>query len=182
MATRVAVDLRVAHTADVAIDELAELRALMDVVFDGDFADDDWDHSLGGLHVIASDRTGVLGHASVVQRRVVTAGRTLRAGYVEAVGVRPDRQRAGIGAALMAEVDRIVRGGHELGLLGSSEEGWRLYERTGWVPWRGALSAITPGGLVACPEEAGWVLVLPAAVPLDLDAELTCDWREGDLW
>lgn len=182
MDTSLDLDLRIAHTADLRRDELDALRALMDQVFPDDFDDDDWDHSLGGLHVIASADGSAVGHAAVVLRRVITGGRTLRAGYVEAVGVHPDHQRRGIGTAMMTEVGRIVHGGHDLGLLGSSEEGWRLYEQAGWVPWRGPLSALTPSGVVACPEESGWVLALPTATPLDLDRELTCDWREGDVW
>lgn len=182
METRSAVDIRVAHTADLAPDVLNEARALMDVVFPDDFADDDWEHSLGGLHLLVSDDSGIIGHAAVVQRRVIAGGRTMRAGYVEAVAVRPDRQRERIGTALMAKVDDIVRAAYDVGLLGSSEEGWRLYERTGWIPWRGPLLGMTPSGIVSCAEEQGWVLALPVSATLDLDAELVCDWREGDLW
>jgi hypothetical protein len=40
----------------------------------------------------------------------------------------------------------------------------------------GAKSAIrTPG-------TDGIVYVLPVSVPLDVSAELTCDWRPGSLW
>ena len=56
-------------------------------------------------------------------------------------------------------------------------------DRVGWVPWGGRLSALTPDGIVATPEEQGTVHVLATdGVPLDLAGELTCDWREGDVW
>ena len=32
------------------------------------------------------------------------------------------------------------------------------------------------------PEEEGFVYVLPVEAELDLTGELTCDWREGDVW
>ena len=39
-----------------------------------------------------------------------------------------------------------------------------------------------PAGTVRTPDDDGAVLVLPGAVPLDLDGTLTCDWRDGDVW
>jgi aminoglycoside 2'-N-acetyltransferase I len=44
------------------------------------------------------------------------------------------------------------------------------------------LSALTPTGIKRTAEEDGCVFVLPVTVPLELDAELTCDWRDGDVW
>jgi aminoglycoside 2'-N-acetyltransferase I len=37
-------------------------------------------------------------------------------------------------------------------------------------------------GVRPTPDEQGGVLVLEGAVPLELDGELTCDWRDGDVW
>ncbi|MDG4863114.1 GNAT family N-acetyltransferase, partial [Streptomyces sp. T-3] len=83
--------LRTAHTANLTRAELDAARALLDDAFDGDFSDEDWDHGLGGLHACVHDETGtLLAHGSVVQRRVLHAGRSYRVGYVEAVAVRAD--------------------------------------------------------------------------------------------
>ena len=59
-------------------------------VFEGGLrAEHDWEHALGGIHAIAYGDDGELvGHASVVQRRLLHGGRALRTGYVEGVGVR----------------------------------------------------------------------------------------------
>jgi aminoglycoside 2'-N-acetyltransferase I len=32
------------------------------------------------------------------------------------------------------------------------------------------------------PDEDGSIYVLPGDADLDLDGELICDWRDGDLW
>lgn len=32
------------------------------------------------------------------------------------------------------------------------------------------------------PDEEGSIYVLPVTIPLDVSAELTCDWRQGDAW
>jgi aminoglycoside 2'-N-acetyltransferase I len=82
----------------------------------------------------------------------------------------------------MEVVERVVRGAYELGALGSSAEGARLYAARGWQRWAGPTSAMTPRGIVRTPEEDGSVYVLPTSVALDLQGELTCDWRDGDLW
>jgi aminoglycoside 2'-N-acetyltransferase I len=96
--------------------------------------------------------------------------------------VRADRQRRGHGGALMAAVERVVRGAYDLGALGATDEGAGLYTARGWKRWEGPTSALTPAGVVRTAEEDGSVYVLPVGVPLDLSGELTCDWRDGDVW
>jgi aminoglycoside 2'-N-acetyltransferase I len=173
----------VTHTAEVPRPVVTATRALMDAAFAGDFGDDDWDHCLGGLHVVARSADEVVGHAAVVQRRLVTGGRALRSGYVEGVAVHPDWQRRGIGGEIMTRAESIVHAAYDLGALGTTDEGLPLYTSHGWVRWRGPLAALTPGGTVPTPGEQDAVLVLPVpSVVLDLDGPLTCDWRDGDLW
>jgi len=172
--------MNTAHTADVDAETLAGIRALMDEVFRGDYSDDDWDHALGGMHIwTTGDDGAVVGHASVVRRQLLHAGRTLRCGYVEAVGVRESHRRRGVAGGLMETAARIVRGGYDIGALSSTEQAMPLYERMGWQRWRGPLSALTPRGVEPAPDE---VFVLPVHGELDLDGELTCDWRDGDVW
>ena len=171
-----------AHTADLDPATLAELRGLLEGVFAGDFSEHDWEHALGGMHALIREDGGIVGHASVIQRRLLHGGRALRAGYVEGVGVRADRRRRGYGRALMAELNRVIAGGYDLGALGTTDEAVGLYESVGWQPWLGPTSAITPSGVVRTPGDDGSVYVLPAAVRLDRSAELTCDWRDGDVW
>ena len=75
-----------------------------------------------------------------------------------------------------------MRRAYDLGALGASEEGAALYTARGWRSWQGPTSVLTPAGIVRTTEDDGWVYVLPVAVDLDLHGELTCDWREGDVW
>ncbi|MTE17974.1 GNAT family N-acetyltransferase [Streptomyces sp. TRM43335] len=174
--------VRVAHTADLDADTLTAARSLLEEVFEGDFDDHDWEHSLGGVHALAREGSELVGHAALVQRRLLHGGRALRTGYVEGVGVRADRRRHGYGAAMMAELERVVRGAYELGALGSSDEGLPFYTARGWLRWSGPTSALTPTGVARTAEEDGYVLVLPVTAELDPTGELVCDWREGDVW
>lgn len=173
--------IQVTHTADLSAADLAAARALLFDVFD-DMTEEDWDHSCGGMHALAWEGDSLIGHASVVQRRLIHQGRALRAGYVEGVGVRRDYQRRGIGGTLMAELERIIRAAYELGALGSTEEGVAFYLGRGWERWRGPTSALTLSGVVPTPDEDGYIFVLPAGAALDLDGEITCDYRNGDGW
>jgi aminoglycoside 2'-N-acetyltransferase I len=175
-------EVQTAHTADLDAAILAGARALLDDVFEGDMTDHDWEHSLGGVHALVWEGRHVVGHASVVQRRLLHGGRALRAGYVEGVAVRADRRRRGHGAALMKALERVVRRAYDLGALGATDEAADFYAARGWARWQGPTSALTPSGITRTEEEDGSVYVLPGAVPLDLAGELTCDWRDGDVW
>jgi aminoglycoside 2'-N-acetyltransferase I len=171
----------VAHTADLAAATLTAVRALLDVAFENDFDDADWDHSLGGMHAMAWDGDELVGHAAVVQRRLLHRGKALRAGYVEGVAVRTDHRRRGVGAAVMAPLERVIRTAYELGALGSSEMGVPFYEARGWKRWQGQTWALTPTGVTRTADDDDGVYVLPVG-NIDLTADLTCDWRDGDLW
>lgn len=171
-----------AHTADLDTETLKAARTLLDDVFEADLTDHDWEHALGGVHALVWEGTELIGHASVIQRRLLHGGRALRAGYVEGVGVRADRRRCGHGAAMMEALERVIRGGYDLGALGATEEAAGFYAARGWRSWRGPSSALTPTGVKRTPDEDDCIYVLVLATPLDLTGELTCDWRDGDVW
>jgi len=161
---------------------LTAARTLLDEVFEGDVSDHDWEHCLGGVHALAWEGHELVAHAAVVQRRLLHRGRALRAGYIEGVGVRANRRRRGHGAAVMEALERVLRGAYELGSLGATDEGADFYAARGWKLWQGPTSALTPAGTRRTEREDGSIYVLPGAVPLDLSGELTCDWRDGDVW
>ena len=176
-------DVRSLPTADLDAPGRAALRAFLDAAYDGRFDDEDWAHALGGVHVLATVDGELAGHASVVQRQLVAGPDTVRAGFVEAVATSAALRRRGIGTAVMAEVERLVTGGYELGALSASEDGAALYAARGWVPWTGPLAALTPDGVVPTPDEEVSVLRTPwTPAGLDTTARLVCDWRRGDLW
>jgi aminoglycoside 2'-N-acetyltransferase I len=172
----------VSHTADLDRATLARARTLLEDAFGDDMTAADWEHALGGLHALAWDDGALVGHGSVVQRRLLHGGRALRAGYVEGLAVAAGQRGHGHGGALMRALEGIVQGAYELGALGTTDAAVGFYESRGWLRWRGPTSALTPSGVVRTPDEDGAVYVLPTTVELDLDAELTCDWRDGEVW
>lgn len=174
-------------TDELRPQEIDELRDLLWAAFgddhdDGAMTEEDWEHALGGTHVLAEQDGRIVAHAAVVERTLHVGDRPVRTGYVEAVATAPDRQSSGFGTSVMEEVGAVIREGYDLGGLGTGAH--HFYERLGWITWRGPTAVHTSTGLRRTPDEDGYIMVLrtPTSPPLDLDATLTCDERSGDAW
>jgi aminoglycoside 2'-N-acetyltransferase I len=160
---------------------LEAIHALMLAAFD-DFEDSDWEHALGGTHVIAEAGGTVLAHAAVVERTIDVDGRPFATGYVEAVATLPARQGEGHGTRVMERIGGLIGSGFELGVLGT--EAHHFYERLGWERWRGESWVRRRGGL----ERTAWddpgimLLRIGPSAAIALDGRITCDERPGDVW
>ena len=175
-------ELRSAGTSELDAATLARIHTFLDQAFAGDFSDVDWAHALGGKHVLALEEELLVAHVALVPRGMVHQGRSLRTGYVEALGVSPDWRRRGVGRAVMRRLEAELPGAYDLGALSATDDGARFYRALGWTHWEGSTSVLAPEGRVLTPEDDGSVFVRPLTVPLDLRGELTCDWRPGDVW
>ena len=176
--------LRSVATAELSGAELAALRGLLFEAFGGRFDEHDWEHTLGGIHVLATEDGEPVAHGAVVPRVMVTGGRDLATGYVEGVATRGDRRGRGLATAVMAEVGRVIERDYELGALGDGSGIPGFYQRLGWETWQGPTWVAGPKGRERTPEDDGSILVLrtPATGELELTASITCDWRLGDVW
>ncbi|WP_426366331.1 GNAT family N-acetyltransferase [Streptomyces sp. E-08] len=175
--------LRIAPTRELGAARLRSVREMLDSAFAGDFSDDDWEHTLGGVHAWIEDERGIAAHGAVVPRGPRHRGRSLRVGYVEGVAVREDLRRRGLGGAVMAGLERVIDGAYAFGALSASDEGAALYRARGWRVWEGRLEALGPEGVVRLAEDEGSVFLRPAegrALP-DPAAPLVFDWRDGDV-
>jgi aminoglycoside 2'-N-acetyltransferase I len=174
--------VRTAHTSELDAATLSAARSLFDDAFGDEWTEDDWEHGLGGMHALAYEGGELVGHASVIQRRMLHGGRALRTGYVEGVCVHSHHRRRGHGAAMLRALERVIRGAYDVGVLAATDEAVPLYTSLGWQLWEGPLHALTPDGVVRTPDEDGAVYVLPVAARVDRSGVLTCDWRDGDVW
>ena len=161
--------LRRVPTARLAQDELEAVRELLFEAFGGRFDEHDWEHTLGGTHVLVVDGGEPVAHGAVVPRVLVAGGREIHTGYVEGVATRGDRRGQGLATAVMRAVGRVIRDG---------------YQRLGWETWRGPTFVAGPGGPVRTADEDGGILVLrtSATAGLEPTGALVCDWRAGDAW
>ncbi|WP_242453280.1 GNAT family N-acetyltransferase [Mycolicibacterium sp. P9-64] len=180
---------RLVHTADLdAETREGARRMVIDAFGDGeiDFTSDDWEHALGGMHALICQHGALIAHGAVVQRRMIYADTVLRCGYIEAVAVREDARGQGLAMAVMDALEQVLRGAYQLGALSSSEAGRHLYISRGWLPWLGATSVLAPAGVTRTPDDDRSLFVMPVGLPegmeFDTTAELTCDWRAGDVW
>jgi aminoglycoside 2'-N-acetyltransferase I len=167
----------------LAPEDVAAVRALLDAAFDGDFSDEDWAHALGGTHAILSDADGPVAHGAVVPRVLAVGALRLTAGYVEAVAVRPDRQRTGLGTAIMHALNDVIARDYALGVLSTGE--WAFYEQAGWDRWRGPTWVRhADGRLERSPDDDDSLMILrtPTSPALDPTWPMTCDARPGDPW
>ena len=146
---------RLVHTADLDDETRDDARRMVIDAFGGgeiDFTDADWEHALGGMHAMISHHGALIGHAAVVQRRLLYRDSALRCGYVEGVAVREDWRGQGLAGALMDAVEQVLRGAYQLGALSASEAGRNLYSARGWLPWRGPTSVLAPTGVQRTPD------------------------------
>ncbi|WP_082683955.1 MULTISPECIES: GNAT family N-acetyltransferase [unclassified Mycobacterium] len=177
---------RLIHTSDLDPETREDAKRMVIEAFGGDFTEVDWEHSLGGMHAMIFDHGALIAHAAVVQRRLLYRRTALRCGYVEAVAVREDWRGQGLARAVMDAVEQVLRGAYQLGALSASEAGRHIYTARGWLPWQGPTSVLAPAGLTRTPDDDHALFVLPVSLPdgmaLDTSAEITCDWRDGDVW
>jgi len=181
-------DVRLRHlpTAGLTSSEIVVIREIMRLAFRDDederFDDSDWEHALGGIHVVLDVDGEIVTHAAIVERELHVDDRPLRTGYVEAVATSPARQGEGFGSVVMTDVNEIIRERYELGALGTGRH--HFYQRLGWKTWDGPSFVRTPDGSRRTRDEDGYILVLatPTSPPLYMEASISCEWRPGDVW
>ena len=159
-----------------------EVRSLLDTAFEGAFGDDDWDHAIGGVHVWLAGSRGLVGHGSLVERTLVCGEETVHVGYVEAVATAAAHRREGHGARVMKRIGALIGERYPLGALSTGTH--VFYETLGWERWRGPTFVGGPTRRERTPHDDGDVMILrtPRSPRLDLDREIVCDWRLGDVW
>jgi aminoglycoside 2'-N-acetyltransferase I len=159
------------------------LRTMLDVAFAGEFDDIDWDHALGGVHAYLLDDGGAaLAHASVVPRRLCVGETTLAAGYVEAVATAPEQRHRGLGSSVMRALADVIEQTFSLGALSTGVHDF--YAQLGWERWQGPTFVRRGDDRIRTAEDDDGLMVLrtPATRAIDLRAEITCEWRAGDVW
>ncbi|CAN5259040.1 GNAT family N-acetyltransferase [soil metagenome] len=175
-------DIRRFTTAEVSADLLTAIRRLLDQAFEGTFSQEDWEHTIGGWHVVVADDGRALSHAAVVPRVLEVAERPLNTGYVEGVATAPARHRKGLGGRAMAEISEVIRSEYEMGALSTGRH--EFFARLGWERWRGPTFVRRGSEVVRTEEEDDGIMVLRfgPSKDVDLTAPLTCEGRSGDDW
>jgi aminoglycoside 2'-N-acetyltransferase I len=179
------VAVRRAATGQLTPEEVDSLRRMMTAAWEheeGAFANSDWEHATGGVHVLVEDGGGIVSHGAVVDRTLEIGGLPVRTGYVEAVATWPKHQHRGYATLVMREVGEVIQADYALGALSTPVPAF--YERLGWERWLGPTSVRRPRGVERTPDDDGGIMILRTRTSpaLDLGAAIVCEWREGDVW
>jgi aminoglycoside 2'-N-acetyltransferase I len=158
--------LHQARTDQLSETFLHQLRSKLDRAFPNDFSDDDWAHSLGGVHVWVSDPWNLISHGSLVERTLAFPGVVLRVGYVEAVATASDRRREGHASLVMKAIGSLIRTRYRVGALSTGTHAF--YETLGWERWRGKTFVYGPEGPERTPNDDGDVMILRTPRPGDV--------------
>lgn len=148
-----------------------------------------YEQDMGTLLETFVDATHVLGyyndllvcHALWVTRYLqVGTNPVMRTAYVEAVATEAKYRQRGFASALMKHVAGEIQD-YELAALSPFSVAY--YERLGWELWRGPLFIRTKDDLLPSLDgEEVMIFRLPKTPVLDLNAPLSAEWREGELW
>lgn len=171
----------------LTVADAARARVLMDVAFQNEdederFTDDDWQHALGGTHLLVREGEEIVGHASVVPRTIHVGGTHFETGYVEAVAVHPRRQGQGVGSALLVEIDDVLSRWYEFGALGTGRRAF--YTRLGWQVWLGPTHVVRNSVWERSRDDDGYVLVrrFGPSADIAITHPIACEERPGDDW
>ena len=96
------------------------------------------------------------------------------------MAVKKSYQRQGIGAKLMFLVGDMIEKSFDMGALCPSDEGMKLYQKLGWLPWEGALEEFHLDGIKQSTEPV--ILFLNKQKEIDNKLSLIADFRADDIW
>ena len=173
-------NIQVKKRQDFSESEYSEMLALCTQAFKRDYSP---------LYKLFQDPTHILGryngqlvtHALWVTRWLqIGTSPPMRTAFIEAVATELSFRNKGFASQIMKTIAGEIQD-FEIGALSTGSSSF--YARLGWQFWRGTLFTRTDNKMVLTPNEHGvMVLSLPNTPRLDLDAPLSVEWRNGELW
>lgn len=123
----------------------------------------------------------LVSHAMWVNRWLqIGTNPVMHTAYIEMVATEKTYRSRGFVTAIMKCVADEIQD-FDLGALSPFSVAY--YERLGWELWRGPLFIRTDSGLIRTPRDGDvMILRLPRTPNLDVNAPLSAEWREGELW
>jgi aminoglycoside 2'-N-acetyltransferase I len=104
----------------------------------------------------------------------------MRTAYVEAVATDANYRNRGFAASVMKHLIGEIQ---DYDLAALSPFSVEYYGRLGWEMWYGPLFIRTKDELLPSPDdEEVMIFRLPKTPVLDLNASLSAEWREEELW
>ena len=180
MNERYELSFRVVEGTALKHEEREEIIALCDLAYEEDMGAI-INQFVEPVHVLGYWGETLVCHALWITRYLQPEGLPLlQTAYVEAVATHPDYRCRGFASAIM---HRVVEEIQDFDIAGLAPFSVAYYSRLGWELWRGAMFERTDTGLIASPpDERLMIYRLPKTAALDLDAAISVESREGEVW
>ena len=158
-----------------------EIAKLLEDSYEGDFSEQDWQHTFGGARFIGTLDEQIVAHAAVVPREVLINELPRTIGYLEGVAVSSKFQGQRLGSQLLQYVSDFCRSNYEVSMLSTDE--FDFYGKFGWQRFKGTSGVMQDSVRSLTPEEDDGLMYLAGNSSESIEISTAyCDWREGDCW
>ena len=166
---------------DIVLENPMLIRNLLNDAYEGDYSEQDWQHTFGGARFIGTLDEQIVAHAAVVPREVLINELPRTIGYLEGVAVSPKFQSQGLGSQLIQHVSDFCRSSYEISMLSTDE--FDFYGKFGWQRFKGTSGVMQDSVKSFTPEEDDGLMYLAGNSTDSIEISTAyCDWREGDCW
>lgn len=175
--------LRISRASDADLDPQisAVVRNLLNDAFEGDFSEEDWKHTFGGMRFLGFLNDQLIAHGAVVPRKIEVDESDLIIGYVEGIAVAPTYWHKGYGSLLMADITSYCLSEFSLSMLSTSEKGF--YRKHGWCDFEGMSYVFKDGVEIRSEDEDEGLMYLSGLHQFtDYPRKVVCEARDGDAW
>lgn len=161
--------------------DLAVIKEVLLDAYEGDFSEQDWQHTFGGARFVGTIDDQIVAHAAVVPRAVLINDLPMSIGYLEGVAVSSRFQGQRLGSQLLQYVSDFCRSNYEISMLSTDE--FDFYGKCGWQRFKGTSGVMQDSAKTLTPEEDDGLMYLAGKSTKSIEISTAyCDWREGDCW
>ena len=158
-----------------------ELRDLLNDAFEGDFSEEDWQHTYGGIRFMGYLNDELIGHGAVVSRNMNVDDKKINVGYVEAIAIVSAHCRKGFGSRLMEEITAYCQSKFSLSMLSTGEKAF--YRRHGWLDFEGeSYISLNQVEMRSKEEDEGLMYLFGMNEIAGMPKKIVCESRSGDAW
>ena len=166
---------------DFVANNLTAIKNLLNDAYDGDFSEEDWLHSFGGVRFLATLNNEIVAHGAVVPREILINEKMTTVGYLEAIAVSSTYQGRGIGSHLLSSISEFCTSRYQISMLSTDE--FNFYSNFGWKQFKGKSGVLLDGEVVLTPDEDEGLMYLIGKAGFNQEiSSAYCDPREGDHW
>ena len=157
------------------------LRTLLHDAFDGDFSEEDWQHTFGGTRFLGFVDDNLVAHGAVVERPMRINDIEMKVGYIEGVAVSPEYWRKGFGSLLMSEITSFCKSELAVSMLSTDEHlfylnhDWQIFDGKSYV-------LVDEIEVRSEDEDAGLMYLLGLNEGTQVPRKAVCNARGGDAW